>query len=842
MAVTDAQVKTLRKWLQGGASLRKAALRSDMDRKTARKYRRSGELPSGRRRERVWRTRSDPLWAVWPELEAELARAPGLQANTLLEIVQQRYPGKYPDTVLRTLQRRVKRWRALQGPAKEVYFAQVHEPGRLAASDFTHMKGMGVTIASQRFDHLLYHFVLTYSNWEHVTVCFSESFASLSEGLQNALWALGGVPARHRTDCMTLAVHQDGNAERYTQNYRALMGHYRLEPEATNPAQAHENGDCEQSHRRFKEAVEQGLLVRGSRDFASRLEYEAFLQAVQERRNLRRRLGLAEEVGQLRPLPGRRLESLVRLAVKVGRGSTIRVQHNTYAVPARLIGEWVEARVGVETIEVWYAEQLQVTLPRLRGSDKRHIDYRYLIDWLERKPGAFARYVYQADLFPTSRFRQAYDELVERHAERAASREYVGILALAARRSESGVDGALARLLAEGRGVSVAAVEELLVSDVPLSVTALVRPPTVDLHSYDELLPNWAPMAGTAPALSAADESMVSLERLAIVGRKEACDGGAREGEPGGMLAGAASTDDAARVRGGGAASGAGVVGLCRLPERVGGARGATASAESDQPALEGLAAALGEELAESGPEAAADQGGTAVARSVVGGLPGPARERPGVRDGWKREDAQPLCLGPGVGAARPADPVHDDQSLGAGTAQGQTGPNAQDAAQATESLGRFADRRPGLCPASTRGNGGAVHAPGGTLRARERAGDEQPGILAVGADLQGPDDDGGGHRPADPSLRDLGAERVELPGRGRQEGPAVLGLSDAVGLKSKEQASVGTGPGRRPAWGPGSTPLACATLRLAPFRQAPTPEEFINHPWGFVIVAKGEM
>ena len=198
--------------------------------------------------------------------------------------------------------------------------------------------------------------MLTYSNWEHVTLCFSESFASLSEGLQNALWALGGVPLRHRTDRMTLAVHPDGNPEVFTQKYQALLEHYGLTGEATNPASGHENGDCEQSHRQFKRALEQTLLVRGHRDFASREEYTAFLHGVAASRM---RVGGAVCGGntELRTLPCRRLEALERRRVKVGQGSTIRVLNNVYSVPARLRGEWVEAWVGADQIEVRYASR-----------------------------------------------------------------------------------------------------------------------------------------------------------------------------------------------------------------------------------------------------------------------------------------------------------------------------------------------------------------------------------------------------------------------------------------------------------------------------------------------------
>jgi hypothetical protein len=195
--VTDAQVKEVRRNLNQGASLRLAAMKAGMDRKTAGKYRQRGQLPSETRRRHDWRTRPDPLAAVWPGVEELLQREPRLQAKTLLEWLGREYPGQQWQRHRRTLERRVRRWKAQHGPAKEVFFAQVHEPGRLASSDFTHMDSLGVTIQGEPFPHLVYHLVLTYSNWEHVSLCFSKSFASLSEGWQNAVWELGGVPERH---------------------------------------------------------------------------------------------------------------------------------------------------------------------------------------------------------------------------------------------------------------------------------------------------------------------------------------------------------------------------------------------------------------------------------------------------------------------------------------------------------------------------------------------------------------------------------------------------------------------------------------------------------------------
>src|SRR5207302_7390526 len=199
-----------------GASLRKAALRANMDRKSARKYRELGQLPNEARQPRTWRTWPDALAEVWPAVVEQLQREPRLQAKTHWEWLRRSEPEKYAESKRRTFERRVRQWKVLHGSAKEVFFRQEHAPGRLAASDFTSMNDLQVTLSGAPFPHLLYHMVLTCSNWEHVTLCFSESFASLSAGLQNALWALGAVPERHRTDRMTLAVHHDGQAEQFT--------------------------------------------------------------------------------------------------------------------------------------------------------------------------------------------------------------------------------------------------------------------------------------------------------------------------------------------------------------------------------------------------------------------------------------------------------------------------------------------------------------------------------------------------------------------------------------------------------------------------------------------------
>jgi hypothetical protein len=485
--VTDQQVRRLMKSLQKGKSLSVAAARSGMDEKTARKYRKSGLRPSQCRAEHTWRTRADPFVEVWSEIEGIIKAAPGLEAKTVFEEMKRRHTGRFAEGQLRTLQRRIKVWRAMQGPAKEVYFPQEHHPGELCQSDFTHMSALGVTIKGQRFAHLIYHFVLTYSNWETGSICFSESFESLSEGMQKALFELGGIPQAHRTDRLSAAIHSGCNAAEFTHAYRALLGHYGLEAQMIQAGKANENGDVEQSHHRFKRAVEQALLLRGSWDFQSREEYEKFIRDLIRQRNAGRQERFNEERKVLRRLPERRLEDSTREDLRVGPSSTIRLKHNTYSVDSRLIGETVNARLYAERIEVWYAQRKVDEFPRLRGEYGHRINYRHVIEWLVRKPGAFKNYRYREDMFPSSTFRMAYDALKKQPLTNA-TKEYLKILHVAAKETESGVENALRVLLDGACPLSVAAVENLLQTRQKPTPAQEIEIAEVNLASYDALL------------------------------------------------------------------------------------------------------------------------------------------------------------------------------------------------------------------------------------------------------------------------------------------------------------------------------------------------------------------
>jgi hypothetical protein len=485
--IKDAQFLRLRQSLGEGDPLYLAALRVGMDTKTARKYRHADRLPSESFTPKTWRTREDPFQQIWPELLVRMELNPGLQAKTLFEDLQRRFPGRFPDGQIRTLQRKIKAWRATEGPPKEVFFDQVHTPGELCASDFTCMNDLHVTIGGQPFDHLVYHFVLTYSNWETGTVCFSESFESLSQGLQNALWELGGVPQIHRTDRLTAAVNNLGDRDLFQQHYRALLAHYGLRPQAIQARKANQNGDAEQSHNRFKTAVDQSLMLRGSRDFEDRCVYQQFLKEIFAQKNSGRTERFAEERLRLSDLPTRRVDAWHRRQVRVTQGSTIRIRSNIYSVPSRLIGEQVNVHVMAEDLAVWHGAVFVQRMPRLRGCRKHSINYRHVIDWLVRKPGAFAAYRYQDAMFPTSRFRRVYDALLE-HTPARAAKDYLRILELAAKESESGVDAVLGRLLEWNVPITPTVVEEHLRHDLGLPRAMEVIVTALDLSSYDLLL------------------------------------------------------------------------------------------------------------------------------------------------------------------------------------------------------------------------------------------------------------------------------------------------------------------------------------------------------------------
>lgn len=462
------------------------AAKAGMSEKAARKYLRSGLLPSQIKQPRDWRTREDPFADVWTEVEALIKDAPRLESLTIFQDLQRRYPGKFQDGQLRTLQRHMRVWRGLSGPDCEVFFPQVHQPGIQGQSDFTSMNGLDITISGLQFPHLLYHFVLTYSNWEYVQICFSESFESLSRGIQDALWVLSRVPAgHHRTDNLSAATFKGEERREFNEAYMALMRHYGITPTKNQPGKSNENGDVEQSHYRLKERVDQALLLRGSRDFTGRGEYEEFLRKIICDKNLGRSQRLEEELAVMKPLPAYRLNDYREFKVPVNPWSTIHIAKNTYSAPSRLIRYEVTVRLHAERVEIYFAGQQVAEMERLRGQRKARIDYRHVIGSLVRKPGAFENYRYREEMFPSTVFRQAYDQLVNDDS-RHASRRYLKILEWAATNSESAMEQSLRVLLDGGEELEFDRLVEM--SGCPVEKALDIHIPLPDMLAYDALI------------------------------------------------------------------------------------------------------------------------------------------------------------------------------------------------------------------------------------------------------------------------------------------------------------------------------------------------------------------
>src|SRR5262245_10111894 len=355
--VTDQQVRRLRMMLMKGKTLKAAAAAAGMAERSARTWQK-GQLPSEKDDARWWRTRKDPFADVWDEIVVpRLERDPDgeLESKTILEVLKEKKRGEFTDAHLRTLQRRVRDWRALHGPEKEVIFPQEHVPGREAAIDFTHGTELGVTIRGVLFVHLLVEFVLSYSGWTWICVAFGETFEALISGIQDAFWTLQGLTLVVRSDNLSAATHELPNGGRsLTKRFKAFLEHYGLKSTRIEPGEAHQNGGVEQRHHRTKSAIAQALIIRGSKDFDSVEEYLAFARDAVDRTHNSRIADnrMAAERAALRPLPPHRVPTFTTYSMKVRACSTVRVGKRTYSVPSRLIGHKLEVRQHPDHVEV----------------------------------------------------------------------------------------------------------------------------------------------------------------------------------------------------------------------------------------------------------------------------------------------------------------------------------------------------------------------------------------------------------------------------------------------------------------------------------------------------------
>jgi len=435
--ISDHQVSKYKE-LRGKHSQEVAAAKVGVSVASGRRIESAVLLPS-QRPARSWRTRADPLDEVWatqviPMLEA----APGLMAVTVLEELQRRHPQRFDHTILRTLQRRVRQWRAEHGVEREIFFAQEHPPGRLGLSDFTVCDELGVTIAGAALPHRLYQFAFAHSGWRHACIVSGgESFQALASGLQEALWMAGGVPQEHRTDSLSAAFNNLAEQEALTARYRDLCAHYGLRPSRNNPGASHENGAIEARQASLKTALAQALLLRGSREFAALDSYAQFIADTVRRLNARCARAWEAERASLRPLPARRTVDFEELDARVSKFGLISVKAAQYSVPSRLVGHRLKVRLYSAHLEAWLGGVKVFECERLRGSVQtkhpKRIDWRHMLPSLRRKPGAFARWVLREAMFPRSEYAQTWAQVSERLSEREACRLMVGLLDLADR-------------------------------------------------------------------------------------------------------------------------------------------------------------------------------------------------------------------------------------------------------------------------------------------------------------------------------------------------------------------------------------------------------------------------
>jgi hypothetical protein len=426
--------------------------RSGLSERTGRRLESAKDLSSATKKDRQ-RTRSDPFLLVWKrDILPLLELSPDLQPIIILEELQERYPGLYPTSLLRTLQRRIKEWKSLHGQAKAVIFRQKHLPGTLGISDFTELKDILITIQGKALEHRLYHYRMVYSGWSYVKVILGgESFTALAEGLQGALQAIGGSPKEHRTDSLSAAFNNNSEKEELTKNYEAFCKHYNIIPTRNNKGVSHENGAIESPHGHLKRRMRQALLLRQSSDFESLEAYEDFIGRIVLKRNSNCTTKTIEEKTHLNTLPEHKAQDYTIDHVFVTSSSTITIKKVLYTVPSRLVGERVNVHVYDNRLYIYYGSKKTCTLTRVRSNDGKavhNINYRHIIASLVQKPQAFRMFVWREELLPTDDYIEIWQIANNTLAPKTACKYIVNLLSLAAKQ-EANIESSLARYVLE---------------------------------------------------------------------------------------------------------------------------------------------------------------------------------------------------------------------------------------------------------------------------------------------------------------------------------------------------------------------------------------------------------
>ena len=489
--ITDGPYQQLVHGRNKGWTLKKNAMKAGVCENTARRYLKIKKLPSEAKKPHTWRTRKDPLEQVWEsDIKPLLNREPGLEAVTVMGFLEEKYPDQVWERHLRTLQRRIRKWRWKEGPEKEVFFPQERKPGVALQLDWTHLKELQVTILGKLLDGLLFHLVFPYSNGQWATLCRSESFSSLKKGLQTGLKRMGKVPMECWSDHSSTATHpldRSSTQRGFNQKYLDTCAHFGMRPRTIEVGKPNQNGDVESSNGHLKRRLDQALMLRGSRDFESKEAFMAFVQGIMDKLNEQVEQKRQEELTLMRDLPVSDLCEFETTLARVTRSSTITVKREVYSIPSRLIGSSIRVHIYEDHIEAFFDSQKVLHAPR---GEKTHIDYRHLLETLLKKPGAFENYQWQEALYPQTIFRTAYDHMKRTLGDPRVVREYLRILKLCVDHGENLIANLIEEILQNPKGVlNSDEILQLLGSYDQMRSEFNQEPDLVpDLDAYDQLL------------------------------------------------------------------------------------------------------------------------------------------------------------------------------------------------------------------------------------------------------------------------------------------------------------------------------------------------------------------
>lgn len=735
----------------------KTAKECDVDPKTVHRY--VDQQPGSRsvkKTRRAYKTRvAAEFEAFWPEIEQLLNGDNELKPYAILEHMIEIHEDSFSSTWKRTLERRVADWKITNGVGKDISFSQIHKPGDVLAIDFTDLSKLGVRIGSELMvsNFLAFHATLTYSNWEYAEHCRSESFEALASGVQNAFLSLGGVTTRVRFDSMSAAVNNLSTDYEFRSNWKSLLDHFGTQAHRINVRSPNENGDCESSHGHLKDYLDQKLRLRGNRDFENIEQWQEFLSQCVAKHNKKRSAETAKDREKLAPFPKTFFPVFTTQDSNVKSNCIVRIKQNDYCIPSCYIDKKVHLRIYSDRIELWYAGNQKLEMPRLIGKNQVFFDFRYVIDRLIRKPGAFENYRYREQLYPTLNFRHAFDAACTQNGDRIGIRIYLRLLYLAKHVGLERVDQELAMALSSRSQIDAKAIESKLqhAPTIPESFHDVdPKVETPDLDDYNQLLEHKEVLdEPTDPE---------PFDR-AIAQATEPIGAGWPFEE-------ASPTSDA---NDGFAASGAGSareLELSGVPERTDGPRVPQADREPYSEASEKVIARCEQSLVSDSLESITDDGATTDAAVAKWRVPVAGREPSDFRETrfWKNDVTQ-RARGT-TRTSRPHRMLRTMCKTGATLAACEKGTTPSPDAFEAWSILCFDHRRSWLCPTESGGDGSALYVDCGSVREDEHLDELEPTVLEMGADIQGSDDNSCSHRSAGSPEHNSGVERTEHSSR----------------------------------------------------------------------------